>query len=608
MSESGVLVGMSLGHCTTACVLVNGKLVACASQERFDRVKNSRAFPLDAIRYVLAEAGVKVNDVDEFHFNFQNARWGLGATGTADVAHTHGEVKPATRMLDRGRQAGDALASRMPGIRDALADRMPGPADLYLQARRRLAARVQPHFRHQLREETARLLGIDAGLVHLNDHHSCHAWSGYAFYAGQRNWHDPALILTLDFEGDDLCATVSVGREGRIERLTSTPAKHSMGALYAAITRLLGMKVDEHEYKVMGLAPYAPARMAESAAELLGSLVRVEGLDWQTSCGSDRFYHVLRRLMEGQRFDAVAGGVQLLLERLIAEWVREAIARTGISDLVLSGGVFMNVKANKVVLELPEVSSVTICPSAGDESTPIGAVFAAHLRRVGYQWNPEPVVDNLYLGPSFSDADIDAALASHHPKQPYDVVPLPPEDEAETIASLLVQGEVVARLAGRMEFGARALGNRSILADPSRRELVRVINDQIKGRDFWMPFACTVAEPGSERYIVNPKHALAPYMALAFDTVPQAREAVAAGIHPYDWTMRPQVVSADDNPRYHAIVRAFEARTGIGAVLNTSFNLHGEPVVCSPTDALRVFDESGLRNLQLEHVLLRKRG
>jgi carbamoyltransferase len=158
-----------------------------------------------------------------------------------------------------------------------------------------------------------------------------------------------------------------------------------------------------------------------------------------------------------------------------------------------------------------------------------------------------------------------------------------------------------------MEFGARALGNRSILADPSRRDLVRVINDQIKGRDFWMPFACTVAEPGSERYLVNPKGAVAPYMALAFDTRPEIRDQVAAGIHPYDHSMRPQLVEERENPRYHAIVRAFEARTGIGAVLNTSFNLHGEPVVCSPVDALHVFDESGLKNLQLEHVLLRKR-
>jgi carbamoyltransferase len=589
MAANGVLVGMSCGHNTTACILVDGKLVACASQERFDRVKNSRTFPLDAIGYVIAEAGAKIDDVDEFHFTVQN--------GIAGLAQTADGGSPALRMLHRGRQIGDAFA-----------DRMPGPGDLYVRARRRLSARAQPRFRQQLREETARTLGIDAGRVHLNDHHSCHAWSGYAFYTGQRDWHDPALILTLDAEGDDLCATVSVGREGRIERLASTPAGRSIGVLYSAITRRLGMRADEHEYKVMGLAPYAPARMAESAAELLGSLVRVEGLDWQTSCNSERFYDVLQRLLRGQRFDAVAGGVQLLLERLVTEWVREAIARTGISDLVLSGGVFMNVKANKVVLEVPEVSSVTVCPSAGDESGPIGAVFAAHLRRVGGRWNPEPVVDNLYLGPSFSDADIDAALRSHHPKQPYEVVPLHPQDEAETIASLLVQGEVVARLAGRMEFGARALGNRSILADPSRRDLVRVINDQIKGRDFWMPFACTLAEPGSERYIVNPKRALAPYMALAFDTVPQVREAVVAGIHPYDWTMRPQVVSVGDNPRYHAIVRAFEACTGIGAVLNTSFNLHGEPVVCSPADALHVFDESGLRNLQLEHTLLRKRG
>src|SRR5262245_26368559 len=199
MAASGVQVGMSWGHNTTACILVDGKLVACASQERFDRVKNSRAFPLDAIRYVIAEAGAKIDDVDEFQYTAQN--------GIGGLARTFDEGSPAAKMLHRGRQLGDALA-----------DRMPGPRDLYVRARRRLAARVQPRFRQQFREETARTLGIDdAERVHLNNHHSCHAWSGYAFYAGQRDWHDPALILTLDAEGDDLCATVSVGREGRIQ-------------------------------------------------------------------------------------------------------------------------------------------------------------------------------------------------------------------------------------------------------------------------------------------------------------------------------------------------------------------------------------------------------
>ncbi len=590
MASSSVILGLSFGHNTTACLLVDGVVVACASEERFNRVKNTRDFPLGAVRYVLDEAGAKLDDVDEVHWSAKNPIAGLTQPGTSPGI--------AVRALQGARQLADYLADRNQAVEDA-----------YVGARRRLAGFVHPYYQERVLQDAAGTLGIPRAKLHLNDHHTCHAYAGYAFYAGQRSLEDPALILTLDAEGDDACATVSVGREGRVERLATTPAGRSIGVLYAAITQWLGMKADEHEYKVMGLAPYAPSSMAERAAALLGELVWVDDLEWRTRCNSARFPGVCFELLRGQRFDAVAGGVQLLLERLVGQWVRNAVARTGITDLVLSGGCFMNVKANKVILEMPEVSSVTVCPSAGDESAPIGATWAAYLRRTGFaDLGSRPVVENLYLGPAFSDDDIAAALEAHRPTQPYDVIPLPAGEEAETVAGLLADGEVVARFAGRMEFGARALGNRSILADPSRRDLVRVINDQIKGRDFWMPFACTVAEPGSERYLVNPKGALAPYMALAFDTRPEIRDSVAAGIHPYDHTMRPQRLEERDNPRYFAIVRAFERRSGIGAVLNTSFNLHGEPVVCSPADALHVFDESGLQWLQLEHCLVRKQG
>jgi carbamoyltransferase len=590
MATSSVILGISFGHNTTACLLVDGKIVACASEERFNRVKNTREFPLGAVHYVLEEGGAKVDDIDEVHFSARNPIAGL----THNPGSTAGL---GVRALQLGRHVGDLVADRC----EAFDER-------YVKARRRLAQWVHPYFQERVVQDAAQRLGVPRDKVHLNDHHTCHAYAGYAFYAGKRGLGAPALILTLDAEGDDLCASVSVGREGRVERVASTPAGRSIGVLYAAITQWLGMKPDEHEYKVMGLAPYAPASMVEKAASLLGQLVWVDGLEWRTKCNSNRFPEVLWELLRGQRFDAVAGGVQLLLERLVTEWVKNAIAVTGATDLVLSGGCFMNVKANKVILEMPEVSSVTVCPSAGDESAPIGAAWAAYLRRAGSAARlAGAVVDNLYLGPSFSDGEIAAVLEAHRPPKPYDVLPLPAEREAETIAGMLADGQVVARFAGRMEFGARALGNRSILADPSRRELVRVINDQIKGRDFWMPFACTVADPGSGRYVVNPKAAAGPYMALAFDTNPAIRASVAAGIHPYDYTMRPQLLAERDNPRYYEIVRAFERRTGIGAVLNTSFNLHGEPVVCSPVDALHVFDESGLENLQLEHVLLRKR-
>jgi carbamoyltransferase len=209
-------------------------------------------------------------------------------------------------------------------------------------------------------------------------------------------------------------------------------------------------------------------------------------------------------------------------------------------------------------------------------------------------------VDNLYLGPAFPDDEIQGALTRHEVGTKYELTRLTLAEEAGAIAGLLAEGHVVARFAGRMEFGARALGNRSILADPSRREVVQVINDEIKGRDFWMPFAWTVLADAADRYLEIPKEVPAPYMALAFHTRADERAAIVAGTHPYDHTVRPQVLEHRDDPRYHDLIQALERRTGTGVVSNTSFNLHGEPLVCTPDDALDVSGRSELTALQLE--------
>ena len=171
---------------------------------------------------------------------------------------------------------------------------------------------------------------------------------------------------------------------------------------------------------------------------------------------------------------------------------------------------------------------------------------------------------------------------------------------------MLRDGQIVARCQGRMEFGARALGNRSILANPSSPEVVPIINHQIKQRDFWMPFAGTLLDESQHRYIKNPTNLPSPHMMTAFDTLPEAQADLAAAIHPFDKTMRPQILRQTDNPGYHALIRSFEDLTGIGAVLNTSFNLHGEPVVCSAADAVKTFMGSGLQNLSLGPYMISK--
>ena len=310
-------------------------------------------------------------------------------------------------------------------------------------------------------------------------------------------------------------------------------------------------------------------------------------------------YGFLGTLLEGQRFDWVAAGAQRFIETMLTRWVAGAVRETGIGRIACAGGVFMNVKANLAILELPEVESMFVFPSCGDESNSIGAACWEAARR-GEAIEP---LGAIYYGEPITDGEAEQALIN---------------------ASLLVKasagracastGSRTSRNAWRAswpgaalspgpkdaaEFGARALGNRSILARADSPSAVRTINEAIKNRDFWMPFAPAVLAERAERYYEKPKPVESPYMMFAFRTRPERRRALAGTQHPYDFTTRPQEVRAEHNPDFHRLLEEYEALTGEAAVLNTSFNLHGEPIVYRAQDAVDVFLRSGLEYMAL---------
>ena len=267
----------------------------------------------------------------------------------------------------------------------------------------------------------------------------------------------------------------------------------------------------------------------------------------------------------------------------------------------------MNVKANARLAEAPWVHELYVFPSCGDESNAVGAAYLGYLelcRRRGVAPRPRPL-GPAYLGPDLRPDDIEAVIRRRDLVSRHRVTE-PPDIEART-AELLVRDGVVARCSGRMEFGARALGNRSILANPSDLRVVSTVNRMIKNRDFWMPFAPTILRERESDYLVNPKGLASPYMMLALPTSPKRRGEIIAAVHPEDGTARAQILEESWNPSYHRLIREFEARTGIGAVLNTSFNLHGEPLVCSPDDAVDTFERSGLPHLALGPWMISKR-
>ena len=563
------ILGLHDGHNAAAALLDNGRIVAAVQEERLTRTKNQSGIPHRAIRDLFSMTGVTSSAISAVALN--------GAYMTYD----HFDQEP---LLEHYRQSSSVVAKIKQPLKGTFVD------DMYQRGKARQRAQ-------RLAE-----IGFENGRVAAVDHHTAHASAAY-YGSG---WPGKVLILTCDGSGDRLSATVSIGENGRTERLASIADNDSIGRLYAMVTYYMGMMPLEHEYKVMGLAPYVgdPGK-ARKQARLFAELFEFDPqnpLVWRRRKGVAPMYSaydLICKLLYRQRFDLIAAGLQQFTEDMLSQWVQNCVRETGIRRVVCSGGVFMNVKANKEIFALPEVEELFVFPSCGDETNSIGAaywVYAQECLQANRPVDIEPL-GPIYWGRGFDDSEAEIALkefkgeSRFHYKHVQNIERL----AAETIA----RGEVVARAKGQTEFGARALGNRSILARADNMEAVRIINDMIKCRDFWMPFAPAVLAERAEEYYVKPKPMAAPYMIIAFDSRPETRFKCLAGQHPYDHTVRPQEVTEKWNPDFYRLIKYYEEITGEGIILNTSFNLHGYPIVYNPAEAIDVLDRSGLKFLAL---------
>jgi carbamoyltransferase len=579
-------LALHLGHNATAAIMANGAILGVLSQEKVDGIKNSDAFPIDAARALCDASHWSLDDIEQVVLSSRLVyRPGAFVTRT-DKKRRYYSTNPAVaaaRWLERA--AGHWFPAPFEAARAQLRRRQQAAGDQYLA-------------------ESLRSAGLDRKPLIRFDHHHCHARAAYHSYSQPGD--GATLVFTLDGEGDDISATVSrVEADGTWNTLSQTPAHDSLGWIYSGTTRFLGMRILEHEYKVMGLAPYAKQYYIDAYERIFAPAIRLAddaSLRFRAPFHTAHFYDYLVDNAVGERFDNIAAAVQHLLEERVTQWVQRAIAQTGVRRIAVGGGVFMNVKLNKKLQELPEVERIVFMPSGGDESLPIGALYALAAQRA-MQTRP---LHDLYLGPAYSDPELERFIASEGLAIRYQVERI---DGIEAhLAELLAEGEIVARFSGRSEWGARSLGNRAILAHPSRMESFYTVNDQIKSRDFWMPFAPTILDSFAGRYLTgyNPAKTDGSYMITAFDVRPDAVAALRAALHQGDMTVRPQVLRRDANPDYYALIKHFSALTGVGAVLNTSLNLHGQPLVASPTQALYTFENSGLRNLALGPFLVRK--
>ncbi|MGH2395916.1 MAG: carbamoyltransferase C-terminal domain-containing protein, partial [bacterium] len=300
----------------------------------------------------------------------------------------------------------------------------------------------------------------------------------------------------------------------------------------------------------------------------------------------------------GERFDNICAGIQRQFEHVVIQWVRYWAKRTGIRRAVFGGGSFMNVKANMLISELDEFDSVYFCPSSSDESTALGAAYKVALEKG--ERSVEPLIC-IYKGPAFSSDYVETVLQRYQGRIEWERAP----DIEKKTAELLAAGKIVARFRGPAEWGARALGGRSILCRADDMKIIHRLNKAIKMRDFWMPFAASILEEDACRYIRNPKNIPGPFMMLTYRTTEVARNEIIAGLHPFDHTCRPQLVSKETNSGYHKLLTYFKELTGYSGLLNTSFNLHGFPVVGTPEIAVQTLLSSRLDYLALEDFLVK---
>ncbi len=557
-----IVLGINDGHDSSACLVRDGRVVLCSSEERRLNSKNHAGVPAASLAALFRCSGIDVREVDLVALS-SRIRTTVPTAG-------HKPIYSVLNLLSSlGRTSwGTALG-------------------------RWLLSRLRK--RRELLQCLADLGLADRPVVPF-DHHLCHAATAYF----HRPWEGPATVLTLDGAGDGLCATVSIGQGHDLQVIARTPKFHSPAAwMYSAVTAHLGLKPYEHEYKVMGMAPYG---QPEVCSETLRRAFAVDGLEFRNRTGriAGGMQRYLARRLTGQRFDNVAAACQQVFEELMLTWVGNALAATGVPRIAAAGGAFLNVKANKLIREKPGVEALYVYPASDDGGTPVGAAVLGYLE-LCRQRGAIPELDlprHMYLGLEFSDAEMETAAAGSG--LPYRRM----ADPAGEVAGLLAEGQIVARFAGREELGPRALGNRSILADPRDLRVIRKLNFAIKHRDFWMPFAASVLEEDAGKYVRD----LSPWpfwMIEAFDTTPEGEQSLIAGVHPFDQTIRPQVVN-DLNPGYRDLLRAFRGRTGVGGLLNTSFNLHGYPIVGTPEVALDTLKKSDLDAVALGPVLVTK--
>lgn len=576
------VLGLTTEGDSGAAIVEDGRILAAVNEERLSRLKLVVGFPRGAIREVLRLTNTRVDELD-----------GVLVAATRSVFAD--ELEPFEGWFQSSYHGFAGLVKRAGGRLSRYRDTFPFLETGYYALLAPSYARRRRAIRRIIREE----FGI-ACPVQFVDHHFAHVTSAY-FTSG----FDDALVVSVDGGGDGKSSLVYAVRDGQFRYLHHTSAYNSLGNYYAYVTHICGFKAMKHEGKITGLAAHGEPRYVPLLREFIeeqdGRLINRGKVVFR-----EAIREMERRLPCGWKREDLAASIQRHFEDVASRFVGHWVRQSGIADLALAGGVFANVRVNQAVHEIPGVERVFVHPHMGDGGLAVGAALAACVPGVLPDVMPkdsEPLRD-VYLGPSLSDVAIRQGFRDHG------LTPEEPNGELEDrIAELLCEGYVVARADGAMEYGPRALGNRSILYHPTDRKVNDWLNQNLKRTEF-MPFAPSVLHEEADRCfegITGAKHP-AEFMTITFDCTEWMRRHMGGVVH-IDGTARPHLVRRDRNPKFYRIIEAFYDRTGLPGIINTSFNMHEEPIVATADDCIRAFLAGNLDYLAIgPHLLKHPRG
>jgi carbamoyltransferase len=584
-------------HDSAACLLKDGEIIAAAQEERFTRKKHDAGFPTHAIQYCLKEAGIAAKDIHNVVF------YEKPFVKFERLLETYLAFAP---------KGFTSFAKAMPvWIKDKLFQKLALIKELKLTLDERVDWRE-------------RLL--------FSEHHLSHAASAY--------YPSPfasAAVLTLDGVGEWTTTSLAIGKGSDLQVIKEIHFPHSLGLLYSAFTYYTGFKVNSGEYKVMGLAPYGEPRYADLIREKLITVAE----DGSFQLDMSYFDYATGLTMTNKKFDALFGGpprtseaeltqremdlaasVQKITEDIVLELARGIARETGERNLCLAGGVALNCVANGILLREKIFDNIWIQPAAGDAGGALGAALSTwyiHHNKKRGTVRRRDAMKGAYLGPEFTDTEIDAELkdcGANFKK-------LSEAEMIEEVATALAEKKAVGWMQGRMEFGPRALGGRSIIADPRSPMMQKQLNLKVKYRESFRPFAPSVLREDVGEWFEHETDS--PYMLLVADVQSDKRRAMTEeekalfgidklnvprsyvpAITHVDYSARIQTVHVDTNPKYHAVISKFKEKTGCPLVVNTSFNVRGEPIICSPTEAFKCFMGTEMDMLAVGNYVLYK--